>query len=73
MLALIYHYDNVMVMNKHILNKAIKKAGSQAELARILEVSRQLICNVKRGTPAGERLTNKINDYLSGNNNEQSS
>lgn len=63
-LALIYRCVNVTVMNKHTLNKAIKKAGSQAELARILEVTRQLICNVKRGTPAGDRLTNKINDYL---------
>jgi hypothetical protein len=54
-------------MNKHILNKAIKKAGSQAELARQLKVTRQLICNVKRGTPAGERLTNLINDYLGEN------
>ena len=51
-------------MNKHTLNKAIKKAGSQAELARILNVTRQLICNIKRGTPAGENFTNKINDYL---------
>ena len=51
-------------MNKHTLNKAIKKAGSQAELARALGVSRQLICNVKRGTPAGENLTKKISDYL---------
>lgn len=56
--------NNINAMNKHTLNKAIKKAGSQAELARQLCVTRQLICNVKRGTPAGERLTKLINDYL---------
>lgn len=51
-------------MNKHTLNKAIKKAGSQAELARILGVTRQLICNIKRGFPAGEAFINKIEKYL---------
>jgi transcriptional regulator with XRE-family HTH domain len=52
-------------MNKHILNKAIKKAGSQAQLARDLGVSRQLITNIKRGTPAGEHFINSIDKYLS--------
>ena len=51
-------------MNKTILNKAIKKAGSQAALARELGVTRQLICNIKRGTPAGENFINKVIEYL---------
>ncbi len=51
-------------MNKTILNKAIKKAGSQAALARQLGVTRQLICNIKRGTPAGKNLTTLILKFL---------
>lgn len=64
LLALIYVICIMKAMNKTILNKAIKKAGSQAALARQLGVTRQLICNVKRGTPAGKKFVNKVIDYL---------
>tara|TARA_B110000908_G_scaffold104878_1_gene123522 strand:+ start:587 stop:793 length:207 start_codon:yes stop_codon:yes gene_type:complete len=51
-------------MKKRTLNAAIKKAGSQAGLARVLGVTRQLISNIKRGTPAGMATESRIVEYL---------
>ena len=51
-------------MKKRTLNAAIKKAGSQAGLARVLGVTRQLISNIKRGTPAGAVTESRIVEYL---------
>ena len=51
-------------MKKRTLNAAIKKAGTQAELARVLGVTRQLISNIKRGTPAGVVTESRIVAYL---------
>ncbi len=53
-------------MNKHLLNNAIKKAGSQAALAREMNCTRQHICNLKRGFPAGEEFAMKILKYVKG-------
>ena len=53
-------------MNKHVLNKAIKKAGSQAKLARALGYTRALVCNVKRGTPASSVFIKKVEEYING-------
>lgn len=53
-------------MDKRLFNKAVKKAGSQAALARVLGYSRQLITNIKRGSPAGEKTIEKIREYVDG-------
>lgn len=51
-------------MDKKLLKRAIKKAGSQAELARHLGCTRQNICNIMRGVPMGVKLAESIRAYL---------
>ena len=51
-------------MNKKLLKQAIKKAGSQAELARQLGCTRQNINNLVRGIPIGADFKLKLNDYI---------
>jgi hypothetical protein len=59
---LLYDYNNGM--NKHLLNKALKKAGSQAELARLFQTTRQYISNVKRGYPPSQKFIEFCEDYV---------
>ena len=51
-------------MNKKLLKQALKKAGSQAELARALNCTRQNICNYVRGIPIGDAFAAKLTNYL---------
>lgn len=51
-------------MNKKLLKQAIKKAGSQAALARALGCTRNNICNYMRGVPIGENFAKKLEAYL---------
>jgi len=51
-------------MNKKLLKQAIKKAGSQAELARALGCTRNNICNYMRGIPIGNAFADKLKAYL---------
>jgi DNA-binding XRE family transcriptional regulator len=54
----------ILIMDKKLLKKAIKKAGSQAELARLLGCTRQNICNMMRGIPIGEQFKQKLIIYI---------
>jgi len=51
-------------MNKHLLNKALKKAGSQAELARLFQTTRQYISNVKRGYPPSQKFIEFCENFI---------
>ena len=62
-------FDYNCYMNKKLLKQAIKKAGSQAELARLLGCSRQNICNMMRGIPIGADFKQKLNDYINKDSN----
>ena len=53
-------------MDKKLLKQAIKKAGSQAELARHLNCTRQNINNIMRGVPMGVKLAESIKAYIDG-------
>jgi plasmid maintenance system antidote protein VapI len=51
-------------MNKKLLKQAIKRAGSQANLARALGCTRNNICNYMRGVPIGDAFAQRLQDYL---------
>jgi hypothetical protein len=52
-------------MNKHLLNKAIKKAGSVTKLAQAYGLKKHnFVSNIKRGAPAGERFIKFCEDYI---------
>jgi DNA-binding transcriptional regulator YdaS (Cro superfamily) len=51
-------------MNKLVFKKAVKLAGSQTKLAEKLGVTPQLICNIKRGSPASPAIVKKMEDFI---------
>jgi|AntAceMinimDraft_12_1070368.scaffolds.fasta_scaffold47075_6 DNA-binding transcriptional regulator YdaS (Cro superfamily) len=54
-------------MKKQTLNRAIKKAGSQVELAKILGFSKQMMYQVRKGIrPLSKDRTILLNQFLEG-------
>jgi hypothetical protein len=51
-------------MDKRLLDKAIKKAGTQIALANLYGCSKQNITNIKRGFQAGENFINFCQQYV---------
>lgn len=51
-------------MNKHLLNKAIKKAGNLTKLAAAYGCTHNFISNIKRGSPAGQRFIDFCEAYI---------
>lgn len=51
-------------MNKHLLNKAIKKAGSITRLAKEYGCTHNFISNIKRGCPAGDKFVKFCEAYI---------
>jgi hypothetical protein len=51
-------------MDKRLLDKAIKKAGTQIALANLYGCSKQNITNIKRGFQAGDKFIQFCIDYV---------